>query len=168
MKERAQSRLDLFKKGEVLFLLFIFLFFLFLLKESFSCPSESRAFPKLIILGTLILSGSLLIVYFFIPALKRVLVSPEAGGKEEIYREWGTRRRFYRGWMSIGISLLTAFFFGFVFLIPAFFISYTLLLGRKRMLMKTLFLSLVTAVFLYIVFDHFLGIPMMHGFLCSQ
>jgi hypothetical protein len=165
MKERAQSRLGLFKKGEVLFPLFIFLIFLFLLRESSSCPSESRAFPKLIILGTLILSGSLLAVHFFFPFLKNIIVSPVPGGEEEIQWEWKTRGRFYRAWMSIGISLLTAFLFGFVFLIPASFISYTLLLGRKRMFWKTLFLSLVTAVFLYIVFVHFLGIPMTYGFL---
>lgn len=157
--------MGLFKKGEVLFPLFILLCFLFLLNESSSCPSESRSFPKLIILGTLILSGSLLAVYFFFPFLKNIVVSPLPAAEEEIQREWKTRGRFYRAWLSIAISLLTAFLFGFVFLIPVFFICYTLFLGRKTMLMKALFLSLLTAVFLYIVFFYFLGIPMTHGYL---
>lgn len=165
MKEGAQSRLDLFKKGDVLFLLVIFLIFLILLRDSFNYPSESRGFPELIILSTLILSGSLLIVYFFIPTLKRVLVSPEIVGGEEMRREWGTRGRFFRGWISIGISLLAAFFFGFVFLIPASFISYTLLLGRKGVFAKIFLLSVATAVLVYMVFGHFLGVPMMRGFL---
>lgn len=156
---------DLFKSGDVLFLLAIFLIFLFFLKESFNYPTESSSFPKLIILGTLILSGSLLLVYFFFPSLKRTIVSPEPEVERETQREWKTRGRFYRGWLSIAISILTAFLFGFLFLIPASFISYTLLLGRKGMFLKILLLSLATTLLVYIAFDRFLGIPTMRGYL---
>jgi len=159
--------LGLFKKGNVLFPLFIFLIFLFLLKESFNYSSDSRAFPKLIILSTLILSGSLLSMYIFFPSLKNIIVSPESGEKGT-ERKWETRARFYRGWMSIVISLLAAFLFGFVFLIPASFISYTLLLGRKGVLLKIFLLSLVTTVIVYIVFDRILGIPTMRGFIWAR
>ena len=167
MKEGAPShRLDLFKKGDVLFLLAIFLFFLLLFRESYSYPGESRSFPQLIILGTLILSGGLLIVTFFVPYWRNTIVSPEPG--EEIgSKEWRTRGRFARGWVSIGISLLAAFLFGFLILIPAHFISYTLLLGRKGMFVKILFLSLATTLLVYVVFGRFLGIPILHGLLWS-
>ncbi len=168
MKKRRLDRyLDLLRKGDVLFLLTIFLIFLFFLKESFNYPTESSTFPKLIILGTLILSGSLLLVFFFFPSLKRTIVSPEPEG-EKTQREWKTRGRFYRGWLSIAISILTAFLFGFLFLIPASFISYTLLLGRKRMFLKILFLALATTFLVYVVFDRFLGIPTIRGYLWTQ
>jgi len=167
MKKKVIFRyLDLFKSGDVLFLLAIFLIFLFFLKESFNYPQDSRSFPEVIILSTLILSGILLVVYFFFPSL-RSTISPEPEG-EETHREWKTRGRFYRGWMSIIISILTAFLFGFLFLIPGSFISYTLLLGRKGMFMKILLLSLATTLLVYIVFDHFLGIPTMRGYLWTQ
>ena len=168
MKNRIISHyLDLLKSGEVLFPFAIFVIFLFFLMESFNYPSESGSFPKLIILGTLILSGSLLLVYFFFPSLKRTIVSPEPEG-EETPKEWKTRGRFYRGWSSIIISILTAFLFGFLFLIPASFISYTLILGRKGMFLKILLLALATTLLVYILFDRFLGIPTMRGYLWTQ
>jgi len=168
MKNTFRSRyLGLFKSGDVLFLFAIFLTFLFFFKESFNYPSDSGSFPKLIILGTMILSGSLLLVYFFFPSLKRTIVSPEHEG-EETPKEWKTRGRFYRGWLSIAISILTAFLFGFLFLIPLSFISYTLLLGRKGMFLKILLLALVTTLLVYIAFDWFLGIPTMRGYLWTQ
>jgi hypothetical protein len=166
-KNLSLGWLRIFKKGDVLFPLFIFLIFLFLLKECFNYSSDSRAFPKLIIMGTLILSGSLLSMYIFFPSLKNIIVSPESGEKGA-ERKWETRARFYRGWMSIVISLMAAFLFGFVFLIPASFISYTLLLGRKGVLLKILLLSLVTAVMVYMVFDRILGIPTMRGFIWTR
>jgi hypothetical protein len=169
MRKRGLFRyLDLLRKGDVLFLLAIFLIFLFFLKESFNYPHESRSFPEVIILSTLILSGILLVVYFFFPSLKNTIVSPEPEGEREAQREWKTRGRFYRGWLSIAISILTAFLFGFLFLIPASFISYTLLLGRKGMFLKILLLSLATTLLVYIVFDRFLGIPTMRGYLWTQ
>ena len=159
------GRLNRLKQGDVLFLLTIFLIFLILLRDSYNYPSESRSFPQLIILGTLILSGGLLAVYLFVPTLRDILVAPESDDDKETRMEWENRGRFSRGWMSIAISLVAAFFFGFIFLIPVSFISYMLLLGRKTMFIKILLLSLGTALLVYIVFDHFLGIPTMHGFL---
>ncbi|OGP65499.1 MAG: hypothetical protein A2170_05915 [Deltaproteobacteria bacterium RBG_13_53_10] len=167
-KGTLSDRLKLFKKGEVLFLLAIFLFFLIVLRESSTYPSDTRSFPALIIAGTLILCGILLVVTFFIPSVKEAVVAPEPEGDEGSSREWRTRGRFYLGWTSIAISLVAAFLFGFIFFIPVSFISYTLLLGRKQMFVKTLLLSLVTAVVVYIVFDRFLGIPTMRGLLWSR
>jgi hypothetical protein len=159
------DRLKLFKKGEVLFLLAVFLFFLFLLRESSTYPSDTRSFPVLIIVGTLILCGILLVVTFIVPSVKEAVVAPDPEGNEKSSGEWRTRRRFYRGWLSIIISLVAALLFGFIFFIPVSFVSYTLLLGRKQMLVKTLLLSAATAVVVFIVFDHFLGIPTMRGLL---
>jgi hypothetical protein len=164
-KETLSGRLKLFKKGETLFLLVIFLFFLFVLRESSTYPADTRAFPRLIILGTLILSVILLFITFFMPSVKGTVVAPEPEGDEGTSGAWRTRGRFYRGWLSIFMSLVTAFLFGFIFFIPVSFISYTLLLGRKRMLVKTLLLSVATAVVVFIAFDHFLGIPTMRGLL---
>jgi len=164
-KGTLSDRLKLFKKGEVLFLLAIFLFFIILLRESSTYPSDTRSFPALIILGTLILCGILFVVTFIVPSVKEAVVAPEPEGNENSTREWRTRGRFYRGWLSIIISLVAAFLFGFIFFIPVSFISYTLLLGRRGMLVKTLLLSVATAVVVFIVFDHFLGIPTMRGLL---
>ena len=162
------DRLKLFKKGEVLFLLIIFFFMLVVLRESSTYPSDTRAFPRLIILGTLILSVILLAVTFFMPSVKKAVVTPEPDGDEGSSTEWKTRGRFYRGWLSIITSLVAAFLFGFIFFIPVSFISYTVLLGRKRVLVKAVLLSLVTAAVVYIVFDRFLGIPTMRGLLWKR
>ncbi|MFB3884949.1 MAG: tripartite tricarboxylate transporter TctB family protein [Thermodesulfobacteriota bacterium] len=168
MKRSLPSRYsDLLKSGDVLFLLAIVVGFLFFLKESFNYPSESSGFPRLIILGTLILSGSLLLVYFLFPSLKKTIVFLEPED-EEASKTWKTRGRFYRGWLSIVVSILTAFLFGFLFLIPVSFVSYTLLLGRRGMLWKILLLALTTTLLVYIVFDWFLGIPTIRGYLWSQ
>ncbi|MEI9479279.1 MAG: tripartite tricarboxylate transporter TctB family protein [Deltaproteobacteria bacterium] len=167
-KGTLSDRLKLFKKGEVLFLLAIFLFFLIVLRESSTYPSDTRSFPALIIAGTLILCGILLVVTFFVPSVKEAVVAPEPEGDEGSSREWKTRGRFYRGWLSIITSLVAAFLVGFIFFIPVSFISYTLLLGRKRMLVKTVLLSVATAVVVFIAFDRFLGIPTMRGLLWSR
>ena len=167
-KGTLSDRLKLFKKGEVLFLLAIFLFFLIVLRESSTYPSDTRSFPALIIAGTLILCGILLVVTFFVPSVKDAVVAPEPEGDEGSSGEWKTRGRFYRGWLSIITSLVAAFLVGFIFFIPVSFISYTLLLGRKRMLVKTVLLSVATAVVVFIAFDRFLGIPTMRGLLWSR
>jgi hypothetical protein len=164
MKNKMLSRqVDLLKKGDVLFLLFLSLILLFLLREVVTYPSDTRAFPELILIGTLILSGSLLVVYFFVPSLEDIVISPEPEGEVETGKE--SKGRFLRGWISIGIALGASFLCGFVFLIPASFISYTMLLGRREMLLKIASLSLATAFLVYMVFDYFLGVPMMHGLL---
>jgi hypothetical protein len=164
-KGTLSDRLRLFKKGEVLFLLIILFFFLIVLRESSTYPLDTRSFPRLVILGTLILSVILLVVTFFMPSVKDAVVAPEPEGEKGSSTEWRTRGRFYQGWLSIITSLVAAFLFGFIFFIPTSFISYTLLLGRKRMLAKAVLLSLVTAVVVYIVFDRFLGIPTTRGLL---
>ena len=153
------------RKGDVPFLLAIFLIFLFLFRDSFTYPAESQSFPKLIILGILVISGGLLAAHFLMPSSKRVMVSPGHEDSHEIEREPRPKGRFLRGWASIILSLIVAFLFGLVFLIPASFLSYTLLLGKKRMFMKVLFLSLVTAALVYVLLDFFLGVPMTQGVL---
>ena len=160
------ARLSLFKNGDVFFLLFIFLTFLFLLREAQHYPQESRNFPELIIWCTLLLSGSLLIIYFFIPSWKDAVVSPDAANEEKASTE--SEGRFFRGWICIAISLVAAFLFGFLFLIPAAFISYTAFLGQKGVFVKILFIALATAVVIYVVFDYFLGIPTLHGFFWNR
>ncbi len=168
MKQGGLSTLlSQFKKGDVQFLLIIFLIFSILLRNSFQYPLESRTFPQLIILVTLILSGGLLAVHLFAPTIRDILIVPEPEGDQAPPLSPQNNCRFWRGWLSIAISLVVAFFFGFIFLIPASFISYVLLLGRKTMFIKILLLSLGTVLLVYILFDRFLGIPTMHGFLLT-
>jgi len=162
------NRLKLFKKGEVLFLLVVFFFLLFVLRESLTYPSDTRSFPQLIIFGTLFLCAVLLMVTFFMPSVKETVVTPEPEGNPEVSTGWRTKGRFYRGWLSIITSLVAAFLFGFIFFIPVSFISYTVLLGRRQMLVKAVLLSVVTAVVVYIAFDRFLGIPTMRGLLLRR
>ena len=164
MKKEMVSRwTGLFKRGEVLFLLVLFSFFLFLLRECLTYPSDTRSFPGLVILGTLILLGVLLITQVCAPSLKRAVAFPDPEGEKGSPGAWKTKGRFYRGWLSILISLVAGFLLGFVFIIPASFISYTLLLGRKSALAKVVVLSIITGAVVYLLFNRFLGIPMMRG-----
>ncbi len=166
-KRSLYGRIKLFRNGDVLFLLFIFLAFLVLLRESYNYPQESRIFPELIIWCTLLLSGSLLFIYLFIPSWKEAVVSPDGESEADTASGGDRAGRFFRGWICIGLSLLTAFLCGFLFLIPAAFLSYTLLLGRKGMLGKILLIALTTTLVIYGIFDYFLGIPTLHGFIWS-
>lgn len=162
-EEKTYRRRNFALSGEQIFLLAILALFLFFLYEVASYPEDPRTFPLLVIVATLVLTGGKLLF----GGLGQFFQCKTGGANNQGDHEslWRDKRRALRTWISIGLSLLVGFIFGFIFFIPVFFIAYVLLLGRRKMLTKVIFLSLGSALVVYLLFDRFLQIPTVRGVL---
>jgi hypothetical protein len=58
---------------------------------------------------------------------------------------------------------LIGYFFGFIFLVPAAFISYGLILGDRKKLVSLMIIMVITTVVFYLGFDYILNIPLLKG-----
>jgi hypothetical protein len=125
---------------------------------------EARRFPKFVFEIGIAVLLFWMIIYFFFPELMQRI---EAEEEVEEGASWNPAR-FYRVLVCIAISILTGYLFGFIFLVPAAFLSYGLLLGnRKRMLSLLIIMVITTAVF-YLGFDYVLNIPLLNGAILSR
>lgn len=164
MEEKTHRRRHFALSGEQIFLLSILALFLFFLYEVASYPEEPRTFPLLVIAATIVLTGGKLLFECVGLFFRRRKTGDRniQGDHEHLWRD---KRRALRTWVAIGLSLLVGFMFGFLFFIPVFFIAYVLLLGRRKMLINVILLSLGSAFIVYLLFDRFLQIPIVRGVL---
>src|SRR4030042_4248096 len=101
------KRLSLIKNPDVVFQLIVLVSCIFLLIIAKSYPARARLFPELILYVIMILCCIYLFSKVFSPKLFKFFVSPEP---LEIDEETATlkklsKTRFYRGWLSIGITV---------------------------------------------------------------
>jgi ABC-type glycerol-3-phosphate transport system permease component len=76
-----------------------------------------------------------------------------------------TASRFYLGCLGFGIAIAAVILFGFIFMVPVYFIFYTLFLGDKKNLIKVTITALAIAALVYLIFGYFMDIPMTKGLL---
>ncbi len=161
------KRLSLIKNPDVIFQIIVLGSCIFLLIITKSYPARARIFPELLLYVIMILCCIYLFFKVFSPKLFQFFVTPESLETDE---ETATLRklsktRFYRGWLSIGITVAVFALLGFVFAIPVYFMSYFFFLGQEKNLLKIASIALVTTAVVYLIFGYFLGLPMTRGVL---
>lgn len=121
---------------------------------------RAQKFPKFV-LGISILTLTFwMIIYFIFPSVMKFI---EAQAEKE-EGKGTTHSRYYGAWLCIALSILMGYLFGFIFVVPAAFLSYGLILGDKKRWISLIILMLVSTVLFYIVFYSILDIPILKGF----
>jgi hypothetical protein len=167
MTQGNKNRLIWIKNPDVIFQIIVLISSIFLLLITRSYPARARLFPEILLCVIAILSCAYLSFRAFSSKLFQFFVTPELPGSEEgtgAVRK-ASITRFYRGWLSIGITVGVFALVGFVFAVPVYFMSYFFLLGREKNFLKIAGIALVTTVVVYIIFGYFLGVPITRGIL---
>ena len=149
------------KVKDPVFLFNGFLLGVFILMNHLANDFSERAkkFPKFVLgIGILTLTFWM-VAYLIFPALLKFI---EAQAEKE--EEWaGNPCRYYWSWFCIAGSILMGYLFGFIFVVPAAFLSYGLILGEKKRWISLVTLMLVMMVCFYVGFYRILHIPVLKG-----
>jgi len=161
------KRLPWIKNPDVIFQIIVLSSCIFLLMITKSYPARARIFPELLLYVIIILCCIYLFSKVFSPKLFKFFVSPEPlqTDEETVTLRKLSKTRFYRGWLSIGMTVAVFALFGFVFAIPVYFMSYFFFLGQEKNLLKIVSIALVTAAMVYLIFGYCLGLPITRGVL---
>jgi hypothetical protein len=122
-------------------------------------PERARKFPKFVLAIGILTLAFWMVAYLIFPALLKFV---EAQAEKD--EEWtGNRSRYYRSWFCIAGSILIGYLFGFLFVVPAAFLSYGVMLGEKRRWFSLITLMLVLTACFYFGFYKILHIPVLKG-----
>ena len=123
---------------------------------------EAATFPKFVLRLGMGVVAFWMVIYFGFPRAMQLIEAEEERDEEE-GEAHADRGRFYRVWCCIAMAVLTGYLFGFLFLVPAAFLGYGLLLGeRGRIRSLVLFAALATGA-IYFTFDYVLNVPLLKG-----
>ena len=155
------------KNPDVIFQIIVLISSIFLLVIAKDYPARARIFPELLLYVLIILCCIYLFSKAFSSKLFQFFVTPGPPETDEgtVTLRKLSKARFYRGWLSIGITVGVFALFGFVFAVPVYFMSYFFFLGREKNFLKIASIALVTTAVVYIIFGHFLGVPISRGVL---
>jgi MFS family permease len=147
-----------------LFNAFLLVAFLILNFIANGYAEEARKFPKFVLGIGIIVLIFWMVIYFAFPKVMQFIEA-----QEEI-EEGGSLEpgRFYRVWLSIAIAILTGYLFGFLFIVPAAFLSYGLLLGERGKMISLMIIMVITTMIFYVGFDYVLNIPLLKGVFLSR
>lgn len=147
------------KNPVFLFNAFLLAAFIILNSISNGYAEEARRFPKFVLGIGIVVLFFWMVIYFVFPKVMQFIEA-----QEEIEEE-GSRQpaRFYRVWLCITFAILMGFLFGFLFIVPAAFLSYGLLLGERRKVVSLIIIMVITTVVFYVGFNCVLNIPLLKG-----
>lgn len=158
MKETLR-RLDVWCKI-VLLLLFVLLYGM-----ARSYPVESRQFPQLIAVFTLVILVVSLIRDF---SGKTVFTNESAEASDAGFQATDQkksrkerRKRFYLAWGMILISTAIGFWGGFLITTFLLFMGFAMFFGEKKHLLRNSLTSITVTVVIYFVFEWFMKIPLL-------
>jgi hypothetical protein len=158
--------LEKLKRTEVWFKVVLLAFFGILYAQAFSFPQQSRQFPHLIALPSLILTLVSLVIDF---AGKKMATGQIAGTEdaelttldESARRE--RKKRFWQAWGIILVSMAIGFLGGFLFSAFSLLVGFAFLFGRKENLRKNLIYAVAITIATYLVFQWFMDVPLLRG-----
>ena len=161
------KRLSWIKNPDVIFQVIVLGSCIFLLMITKSYPARARIFPELLLYVIIILCCIYLFSKAFSHKLFQFFITPGPLETDEgtLTSRKLSKTRFYRGWLSIGITVGVFALFGFVFAVPVYFMSYFFFLGREKNFYKIVTIALVTTGVVYVIFGYFLGVPISRGVL---
>jgi len=147
------------KEPVFLFNGFLLAAFVLMYHQTGRFSERAQKFPKFV-LGIGILTLTFWMVsYIIFPAILRF--TEQQAEKEDERTE--NRARYYWSWFCIAVSILTGYLFGFVFVVPAAFLSYGLILGERGKWLSLMIVMLAMTFGFYIVFYRILHIPVLRG-----
>jgi hypothetical protein len=153
------KRLDVWCKI-VLMLLFVWLYIL-----ARSYPSESRQFPQLIAVFTLVILVISLIRDFLgmTTAATEAAEASDAGfqATDQKQSQKERKKRFYLAWGMILISTAIGFWGGFLITTFLLFMGFALFFGEKKHLLRNSLTAITVTVVIYFVFEWFMRIPLL-------
>ena len=160
--------LEKLKRTEVWFKLILLAFFGFWYAQAFSFPEQSRQFPHLIAVPSLILTLISLIIDF---TKKKEAAGEIAGTDDTELTVLGEsarkerKKRFWQAWGIILVSMLVGFLGGFLF--SAFFllVGFALLFGNRENRVKNLVYAAAITIATYLTFQWFMDVPLLRGVL---
>ena len=148
-----------FKEPVFLFNGFLLGAFILMYHQTSRFPERAQKFPKFVLgIGILTLTFWM-VAYLMIPALLKF--TEEQAEKEDEGAE--NASRYYRAWFCIVASILVGYLFGFMFVVPAAFLSYGLILGEKGKWVSLMIVMLALTLCFYVLFYRILHIPVLTG-----
>lgn len=146
-------------------LLFVFSGFFIL---SLPYPQESRQFPQLLAVVSLILTAAALAIDLF----RKQGAGGEIGGVDDTElmvldatTRKARRRRYYLAWAILLVSAGIGFLGGFLFSTILLFVSFGLLFGDGEHRVKNVIVAVVLTVGVYFVFGRIMAVPLLDGLL---
>jgi hypothetical protein len=122
-------------------------------------PEDARRFPKFVLGIGIVILVFWMVIYFLFPKVVHFIEAQEEieEGSE------GNRTRYYWAWFCIAVPILIGYLFGFIFIVPAAFLAYGLILGDRTKFVSLMMIMVITTVVFYIGFDRVLNIPLLKG-----
>jgi len=159
---------DKFKSTEVwlkIVLLFVFSGFFI---AALPYPQESRQFPELLAVISLILTVIALVIDF----LRPLAVAGEIGDVDDTelrVLDAATRavrrKRYYQAWAIILVSAGIGFLGGFLFSTILLFAGFGLVFGSREDRIRNLVIAVAMTVLVYFVFGRIMAVPLLDGLL---
>jgi hypothetical protein len=153
---KSMDMLNKLKRTEVWFKLVLLAFFGFWYAQAFSFPEQSRQFPHLIAVPSLILTLISLIIDF----TKKKEAAGEIAGTDDteltVLDETARKERkirFWQAWGIILVSMAVGFLGGFLF--SAF--------GSRENRVKNLIYAVAITMATYMTFQWFMDVPLLRG-----
>jgi hypothetical protein len=157
------------KNTEIWFKLALFALIAYLCFVAFSYPKQSKQYPLLIAISTLIILVISLVMDF---AGKGKAIVTEIASTDamelkmvdETVRKL-RRKRFYQAWAIILVSTGVGFLGGFLFSTFSMFFGFALVFGKKQNLLKNTMIAVGVTVLTYLIFDWLMLVPLLEGIL---
>jgi len=131
-------------------------------------PQESRQFPQLLAVISLILTGAALGMDFF----RAQVVAGEIGDVDDTELKVldaptrkARRKRFYQAWAILLVSTGTGILGGFLFTTVLLFAGFGLAFGRKESWVRNMSIAVAMTVLVYFVFGRIMAVPLLNGVL---
>ncbi len=152
------------KRTEVWFKLFLLALFVSLLFLEIPYPPDSKKFPELIALFSLIMLGISLVLDFASKetAVREITDTGESQlGVADASTKKDRRKRFYQTWGIILASTAVGFWGGFLFSTFLLFLGFALFLGRRNDFLKNAAIAVFTTGIIYLIFEWMMGVPLI-------
>lgn len=149
---------------EVWFKFFLLTLFIFLYLLAIPYPQDSKKFPQLIALFSLIMLGVSLVLDFTSKETVAKEITDTGDGElrvadEGIRKE--RRKRFYQTWGIILASTAIGFWGGFLFSTFFLFLGFALFFGKRKNFLKNAVIATLTTVVIYLIFEWMMGVPLL-------
>jgi len=160
--------LEKFKLTEVwlkIALLFVFSAFYV---AALSFPEQSRQFPQLLAVASLVMTAIALVTDF---AHKGAVRAEISGVDDTELRVLGAdarrarKKRYYQAWAIILLSTIIGFLGGFLFSALCLFGGFALYFGSRAKVLRNLVAGAAMTVVVYLVFGVMMSVPLLNGVL---
>jgi hypothetical protein len=170
-------------------------FFLFLMWTGRTYPEESRLFPELLGIVTVIIIIVSLIVDFMktkgtenaktsktlppelsssdireekMRLIKEIGEKSEKDAGYELLEEGLRKKRLIQAVLIVLVSLVVGYLGGFLLTVPFYFLAFGTLHGQRKHIVKYILIAAGVTLLVYLFFTFFMGVPLLRGALWGE